>query len=81
MSGAENTSDERLIRGTCFINDIHFIVIIVMSAKHSFISLYSVKWLNLELSSMNGGMVIDTPCYGFNNYDLGMFKLFAGYFW
>ena len=41
--------------------------IIDNSATHSFIYLDCVKRLNLELSDMNGCMVIDTPAMGSMN--------------
>ena len=53
-----------MIRGTCFINNIHLISIIDTDATHSFISLDCAKRLNLELSVMHGSMVIDTPVMG-----------------
>ncbi|XP_050914665.1 uncharacterized protein LOC127129553 [Lathyrus oleraceus] len=64
LSGVDTSIEERLIRGTCFINNMPLIAIIDTSATHSFISLYCAKRLNLESSVMRGTMVIDTPAMG-----------------
>ncbi|XP_050876107.1 uncharacterized protein LOC127079782 [Lathyrus oleraceus] len=60
----ETTSADMLIRGTCFINDIPLIAIIDTDATHSFISLNCAKRLDLQLSSIIGSIVIDTPFNG-----------------
>lgn len=60
LSGVENTTFDNLIRVMCFINNIPMITIIGMSVTHLFISAKCVKRLNLEVSTMSGGMVIDT---------------------
>lgn len=60
LSGSEPISSDRLIRGTCFINGISLIAIIDMGVTHLFISIASVKRLNLDVYDMNGNMVIDT---------------------
>ena len=49
-----------LIRGICFINNIPLITIIDMDVAHSFISVACVSRLKLEVSTMNGSMIIDT---------------------
>ncbi|XP_058775373.1 uncharacterized protein LOC131649637, partial [Vicia villosa] len=64
LSGSETTPDDRLIKGTCFIHGTPLIAIIDTGATHSFISLDCVKRLNLEISEINGSMVIDTPASG-----------------
>ena len=51
---------DNLIKVICFINITHFLAIIDTGATHSFISLGSIKRLNLVLSPMLRGMVIDT---------------------
>ncbi|XP_050914957.1 uncharacterized protein LOC127129891 [Lathyrus oleraceus] len=62
--GADTSVEERLIRGTCFINNMPLLAIIDTSTTHYFISLDYTKRLNLELSVMCGSMVIDTPTMG-----------------
>lgn len=52
---------DNLIQGMCSFNGFYLISIIDMGATHSFISLDSVKKLNLKVSFMIGVMVIDTP--------------------
>src|ERR1044072_3115956 len=64
LSGSETKPDDRLIKGTCFINDIPLIAIIDTGATHSFIALDCAKRLNLEISNMDGSMVIDTLASG-----------------
>lgn len=64
LSGADTSVEERLIRGTCFINNMPLIAIIDTGAMHSFIYLGYAKRLNLKLSVMRGSMVIDTPAMG-----------------
>ncbi|XP_058784366.1 uncharacterized protein LOC131659150, partial [Vicia villosa] len=64
LSGAEASTDDRLIQGTCFINGTPLIAIIDTGATHSFISLGCAKRLNLVLSDMHRSMVIDTPAMG-----------------
>ncbi|XP_050908621.1 uncharacterized protein LOC127122305 [Lathyrus oleraceus] len=64
LFGADTSAEERLIRGTCFINNMPLITIIDTGATHSFIYLDWAKRLNLELSVMRGSMIIDTPVMG-----------------
>ena len=52
LSGVDTSVEERLIRGTCFINNMPLIAIIDTGAIHSFTSLDYAKRLNLELSVM-----------------------------
>src|SRR3954466_1642934 len=64
LSGSETTPEDRLIKGTCFIHNTPLIAIIDTGATHSFISLDCAKRLNLEITKINGSMVIDTPASG-----------------
>src|ERR1043165_8554464 len=64
LSGSETKPNDRLIKGTCFINGIPLIAIIDTGATHSFIALDCAKRLNLDISNMDGSMVIDTPASG-----------------
>src|ERR1044072_1337507 len=64
LFGSDTKPDDRLIKGTCFINDIPLIAIIDTGATYSFIALDCAKRLNLEISNMDGSMVIDTPASG-----------------
>ncbi|XP_050909666.1 uncharacterized protein LOC127123498 [Lathyrus oleraceus] len=64
LSGADASNFDNFIRGTSFINGIPLVTIIDTGAMHSFISADYVKRLNLEVSYMNGRMVIDTPANG-----------------
>ena len=62
---AENqTNEDRLIRGTCFINSTPLITIIDTGATHCFIAANFVERLGLVLSSLNGEMVVYTPAKG-----------------
>lgn len=60
----ETTSEDILINGMCFINNIPLIAIIDTGATHLFSFQVCAKRLNLKLSSMYGSMVIDTPTLG-----------------
>src|ERR1044072_4441558 len=64
LSGSNVKPDDRLIKGTCFINGIPLIAIIDTGATHSLISLDCAKRLNLDISNMDESMVIDTPAPG-----------------
>ena len=63
---AENqtTNEDKLIRGTCFINSTPLITIIDTGATHYFIAADCVERLGLMLTSLNGEMVVDTPAKG-----------------
>ncbi|XP_058773742.1 uncharacterized protein LOC131647945 [Vicia villosa] len=50
--------------GTCFINGVSLNAIIDIGATRSFISLDCANKLSLEVSSMTGSVVIDTPTNG-----------------
>jgi len=64
LAGTQTASEDRLIRGTCFINNIPLITIIDTGATHCFVAADCVSRLGLKLSSMNGEMVIETPAKG-----------------
>ena len=64
LSGSEVPKKDNLIRGTCFINDVELVAIIDTGATHSFVSLECATRLGLNLSDMNGSMVIETPANG-----------------
>ncbi|XP_058734000.1 uncharacterized protein LOC131605689 [Vicia villosa] len=61
LAGTQTTSEDKLIRGTCFISSTPLITIIDTGATHCFIAAKCVKRLDLMLSSMNREMVIDIP--------------------
>ncbi|XP_058762165.1 uncharacterized protein LOC131635555 [Vicia villosa] len=61
LAGTQTASEDRCIRGTCFINSIPLITIIDIGATHCFVAADCVERLNLELSVMNGEMVADLP--------------------
>ncbi|XP_058751888.1 uncharacterized protein LOC131624992 [Vicia villosa] len=65
LSGTEDSKKNNLIRGACFINDVDLVVIINTAYTHSFISLECASKLELELSDMDGSMIIDVPGSGF----------------
>ncbi|XP_058761445.1 uncharacterized protein LOC131634841 [Vicia villosa] len=64
LSRTQTTSDDALIRVTCFINSIPLITINDTGATHCFISVDFVERLGLVLSAMNGEMVVDTLSKG-----------------
>lgn len=53
-----------MIRGTCFINITPLIAIIDTRAMYFFIYEDCDESLNIELTSMNGSMVVDTHALG-----------------
>lgn len=53
-----------------FYNNTLLITIIVMDAVHSFISIERVSRMKLEVSFMNGSVIIDTPTSGLVNTSL-----------
>lgn len=80
LKGTQTSSDDRLIRGICYINNMPLIAIIDTGATHSFIVADCVKRLGLVVSSMNREMIIETPTKGlvtttsvFLNYPLLIF--------
>ncbi|XP_050909213.1 uncharacterized protein LOC127122986 [Lathyrus oleraceus] len=62
--GTQTSSDDKLIRGICYINDTPLISLIDTGATHSFIAADCVQRLGLVVSSMSGEMVIKTPAKG-----------------
>lgn len=62
--------EHNLIQGTCFINSTPLIAIIDIGETHCFIAAKCVERLNLELTSMNGEMVIELPAMGSINTTL-----------
>ncbi|XP_050890951.1 uncharacterized protein LOC127096424 [Lathyrus oleraceus] len=62
--GTQTSSDDKLIKGTCYINNTPLVDIINIGATHSFIDVDYVKRLGLVVSSMSGEMVIETPATG-----------------
>ena len=57
-------TEDKLIRGICFINSTPLITIIDTVATLFFIAIDCVDRLGLMLSSMNGEMVVDTLAKG-----------------
>lgn len=65
LAGVHTTSEDNLIRGTCFIKSTPLIAIIDTGSTHSFIFAECVSKLNLTVSNLKGRMVIETPAKGF----------------
>jgi len=64
LAGTQTANEDRLIRGTCFINSIPLITIIDTGATHCFIAADCASKLGLVMPSMNGEMVVETPAKG-----------------
>ncbi|XP_057426245.1 uncharacterized protein LOC130719650 [Lotus japonicus] len=64
LAGTQTPSEDRLIRGTCFINSTPLITITDTGATHCFIATACVERLGLGLSSMKGEMVVEVPAKG-----------------
>ncbi|XP_058784063.1 uncharacterized protein LOC131658826 [Vicia villosa] len=64
LASTQTNTEDRLIRGTCFINSMPLITIIDTGATHCFIAAECVERLGLMLSSMNGEMVVEVPAKG-----------------
>ncbi|XP_058775257.1 uncharacterized protein LOC131649513 [Vicia villosa] len=64
LAGTQISTEDRLIRGTCFINSMPLITIIDTGATHCFIAAECVERLGLVLSSMNGEMVVEVLAKG-----------------
>src|SRR4030042_245803 len=64
LAGAQTTNEDRLIRGTCFINGTPLIASIDTGATHCFIAADCASKLGLNMSCMNGEMVVETPYMG-----------------
>ena len=65
LSGTDATQSDDLIQGTCFISQVHLIVLYDLGATHSFISRVCVEKLALLASSLKSGLIVDTPANGF----------------
>jgi len=61
----EVSESDNMIRGISFTNSTHLIAIIDTGATHSFIYVGCAERLNLIMSSMSRGIVVDTPANGF----------------
>ncbi|XP_058733286.1 uncharacterized protein LOC131604888 [Vicia villosa] len=59
LAGTQTSIEDRLIRGTCFINSMPLTTIIDTGATHCFIAAECVEKLGLVLSSINGEMVVE----------------------
>jgi len=64
LAGTQTVNEDRLIRGTCFINSTPLITIIDTGATHCFIAADCASKLGLIMSSMNGEMVDETLAKG-----------------
>ncbi|XP_050889042.1 uncharacterized protein LOC127094226 [Lathyrus oleraceus] len=64
LTGTQTSSDDRLIKGICYINNTSLIAIIDTGATHYFIFVDCVKRLGLVVSFMSGEMVTETPAKG-----------------
>ena len=64
LTGTQTENEDRLIRGTCFFNSTPLSAIIDTGATHCFIAANCAYKLGLVMSSMNGGMVVETPAKG-----------------
>ena len=61
LNAEEVEQRDNFIWGVCFINSTHLIAIIDTGATHSFISASCVERLNLVVTPLSQGTVIDTP--------------------
>ena len=64
LNGAEASKSKDLIQGKCFISGIPLLVLFNSDATHSFISCSCVERLKLFVSSLNNGLVVETPTSG-----------------
>ncbi|XP_058774634.1 uncharacterized protein LOC131648919 [Vicia villosa] len=64
LDGTQTGNEDRLIRGTCFINSTSLVTIFDTGATHYFSAANCVERLSLVLSFMNGEMVVDLPAKG-----------------
>nr|ABD28293.1 RNA-directed DNA polymerase (Reverse transcriptase); Zinc finger, CCHC-type; Peptidase aspartic, active site; Retrotransposon gag protein [Medicago truncatula] len=64
LTGTQTENEDRLIRGTCYISNTPLVAIIDTGATHCFIAFDCVSALGLDLSDMNGEMVVETPAKG-----------------
>jgi len=64
LTGTQTENEDRLIRGTCYFDNIPLVAIIDTDATHCFIALDCAAKLNLVVSDMNREMVVETPAKG-----------------
>ena len=64
LVGTQSTSEDRTVKGTCFIHNTPLVAIIDTGVTHSFISVDCVKRLGLVPSTLNQRMTIETPSIG-----------------
>ena len=64
LNAEEVEQPDNIIRGMCFINSTPLIAIIDTGPTHSFISASCVERLNLVVTPLLRGMVINTPASG-----------------
>jgi hypothetical protein len=64
LSGTQTVNEDRLIRGSCSVNNTPLIAIIDTGATHCFIAADRASKLGLVMSCMNGEMVVETPAKG-----------------
>ncbi|XP_050914515.1 uncharacterized protein LOC127129345, partial [Lathyrus oleraceus] len=64
LTGTQTSSEDRLIRGTCFINGTPLITIIDTGATHYFISANCARRLGLKLFALDGELIVETPAKG-----------------
>jgi hypothetical protein len=64
LTGTQTENEDRLIRGTCYINDTPLVAIIDIGATHCFVAFDCASKLGLPMSDMNGEMVVETPAKG-----------------
>ena len=64
LTGTQTENEDRLIRGTCYFDSISLIAIIDTGATHCFIAIDCNSKLGLDMSDMNGEMVVKTPAKG-----------------
>ncbi|RHN40786.1 putative nucleotidyltransferase, Ribonuclease H [Medicago truncatula] len=64
LTGTQTETEERLIRGTCYIDNTPLVAIIDTGATHCFIAFDCASTLGLVMSDMNGEMVVETPAKG-----------------
>jgi hypothetical protein len=64
LTGTQTENEDRLIRGTCYINNTPLVAIIDTGATHCFVAFDCASKLGLAVSDMSGEMVVETPAKG-----------------
>ena len=64
LNNAKASKSKNLIQGKCFISGIPLLVPFDVGTTHSFISCLCVEKLKLFMSSLNNGLVVETPTSG-----------------